>query len=117
MRIALCLVTLAIGLVLAPTADASYYINKGKAEHYTRDYFHYHVGYHYTVASCRPQGLASPEAGYIYHRWVCTFAVGDSRYEPSCTGQIRISGSGEGGSYYSYVLWHDGKCPLGVSNN
>src|SRR3954463_7991571 len=104
-----------LALAAPATASASYFVTQAKAEHYPRNYFHSHVGYPYTSAACRPQGASSPKAGYVYHRWVCAFAVGDSRYNPSCTGQIRISGSSDGGSYYSLVLWHDGRCPWGVN--
>lgn len=99
----------------AQSADAAYFIGQGTAEHHVREYFHYNVGYHYTAASCRPQGRRAPEPGYIYHRWTCIFAVGDSRFSPSCTGQALVTGSGSVGRYYLRVLWHDGACPLGVS--
>jgi hypothetical protein len=101
-------------LAAAPAgAQASYYISKGKAESTTRGFLHYTLGYHHTVASCRPQGLKAPEAGYIYHRWVCDWAAGDSRYSPSCVGESRVRGSSDSGSFYWFVLYHSGKCPYG----
>jgi hypothetical protein len=108
---------LAATLALASAADARYYLNQREAEHYTRVYFHNGVGYHYTLAACRPQGHAQADATYDYHRWVCAFAVGDSRYNASCSGQILILGSHESGYYNYRMLWHQGRCPLGVSTD
>jgi hypothetical protein len=99
----------------AGTAQADYYISKKRAEHFARDYFHHKVGYHYTTASCRPQGRNAPVPGYVYHRWTCGFAVGDSRYEPACIGSIMIAGSSSShGSYYHRIDYHEGKCYYGV---
>jgi hypothetical protein len=102
-------------LAYVAPASASYFIGRKAAEHYTRDYWHYQVGYHYTEAECRPQGRATPEPGYIYHRWTCIFRAGDSSQKPSCYGQMLIKGSSDAGSYWSRVLWHGGACPRGTS--
>lgn len=105
---------LTAGLLVAPSvASASYYMTQKKAESTTRRHLHFNVGYHYTVASCRPQGRSAPEPGYVYHRWVCSWAAGDSRYEPSCYGTALVRGSSSAGSYYYRVTYHEGKCPLG----
>lgn len=104
----------AAGVLAAPSAaSASYYMTQKKAESTTRRHLHFNVGYHHTGASCRPQGRAEPEPGYIYHRWVCYWAAGDSRYEPSCSGTALVRGSSTPGSYYYRVIYHEGKCPLG----
>jgi hypothetical protein len=117
-RLALaCAVTVAACLGPVAIASAHYFMDAHEAEHYVRDHFHNHVGYHYTSASCRPQGQAAPDKGYIYHRWTCYFAVGDSRYSPSCTGRVLVAGSSTQGSYYLRVDYHDGKCPWGVSSD
>jgi hypothetical protein len=100
--------------VFVSSASASYYIGRSTAEHYTRDYWHYQLSYHYTEADCRPQGLSKPQQGYIYHRWVCVFRAGDSAVKPSCYGQMLIKGSSNSGTYWSRVLWHGGPCPRGT---
>lgn len=108
-------ITCVVAGVVSTSAQADYFISRARAEHFVRDYFHYHVGYHYTTALCRPQGRSAPEPGYIYHRWTCAFAVGDSRYNPACTGSMLISGSSSSHGTYNYrVDYHDGKCYYGV---
>ena len=99
----------------AASAQADYFITQKRAEHFTRDYFHYKLGYHYTAAGCRPQGLSKPQPGYDYHRWVCYFLAGDSGYDPACKGYILIAGSSSSsGTYNTRVLSHTGKCYYGV---
>ena len=101
-------------LITAAPAAASYFIDQRKAEHYARLHFHEDVGYHYTSAACHPQGRKRPEPGYVYHRWGCYFAVGDSRFSPSCVGIITIIGSRTASTYYWRVNFHTGKCPWGT---
>jgi hypothetical protein len=96
------------------SASANYYLDQHQAD-YARDYLHDKVGYHHTAASCRPQYRKRAEPGYIYHRWACAFAAGDTRYSPSCRGMITIAGSSDAGSYYPRVNFAQGACPYGTS--
>ena len=110
----LCVATAAACLLCASPAAASYYVTERQAEHYARNQLHYTAGYHYTAASCHPQGLIRAEPGYIYHRWGCYWVAGDSRFSPSCSGLSTVAGSSESGSYYWRVNVHRGKCPWGT---
>jgi hypothetical protein len=56
-------------------------------------------------ACCRPQGARSPQPGYVYHRWVCTWTD-----DYDCFGQLLILGSRGTGAYYSRVLSGQ-RCP------
>jgi len=115
MRLKFALAAVVVATLVTPSAaQAAYYISQKKAESYVRDHLRSDVGYRFSGASCRPKGRSGPEAGYIYHTWVCGFSAGDSRYGPSCTGQARIKGSSEPGTFYYRVLHADGPCPKGA---
>jgi hypothetical protein len=116
LRVGLATALVAAGIGLGPApVEARYFTDQASAEHYVRDFFHNTVGYHYTAASCRPRGRAKADPRYDYHTWTCGFAAGDSRFNASCTGMIRIKGSHTAGQFYEHVLFHRGRCPLGVS--
>lgn len=110
-----CVVIAAVlaALVLPTEASASYYMSQQNAESTTREFLHYTLGYHYTAASCRPQGAPKAAAGYIYHRWVCGWVAGDSRSSFDCLGQSRVMGSSDSTSFYWLVLHHSGTCQDG----
>jgi hypothetical protein len=115
LRLACAAATATVALLLVPSgAVASYYLTQKQAEHYARGQLHYEAGYHYTVAVCHPQGLKKPRPGYVYHRWGCYWAAGDSRFSPSCRGVATVAGSSESNTYYWRVNFHTGKCPWGT---
>jgi hypothetical protein len=109
----LAAVVMAGTLAVPATASAGYYMSKREAESTTRRYLHRTLGYHHTVADCRPQGLKKPEPGYIYHRWVCGWAAGDSYPDPDCLGTSLVRGSRDESQFYWKVLYHDGDCQYG----
>lgn len=114
MRTGLAVATALVATLTASSAaEAGYYLSEKQAVSTTRRHLHYNVGYHHTAAQCRPQGRSKPKRGYVYHRWVCYWAAGDSRYEPSCYGTALVRGSSDPDSFYYRVLEHDGACPRG----
>jgi hypothetical protein len=110
--IRLSLATVVAVLALAPAVDASYYISKGSAELHARGHFTAR-GYRFAEAQCKPQFTSGAQPGFIYHRWSCNFATGDSRFSPSCIGNILITGSSKVGQYFFRVNVHSGPCPKG----
>jgi hypothetical protein len=96
----------AAALAVAPSvASAEYYMGKGKAESFARDYAKKHYDSSSPEAYCRPQGANAPKSGYIYHRWVCGWAD-----EYGCAGRLLITGSRGSGYYYGTVL-RGQRCP------
>lgn len=102
-----------LALAIPATAQASYYITEQKAESLTREYLHGTLGYHYTAASCRPQGLSKAVPGYVYHRWACGWVGSDSHSSYDCIGQSVVSGSSDSAYFYWVVLHHQGECQYG----
>src|SRR4051812_42408741 len=74
---------IAVSAAMAPTASAEYFIGRGQAESNTRDAISKRndVGRIDVLASCRPQGRSSPQAGYIYHRWTCGFLIRGAQWD------------------------------------
>jgi hypothetical protein len=99
-----------LGLSVAAPAAANYYYSERGAEKVTKDavkkrydYSRYEMG-----VSCRPQGAASADSRYLYHRWVCTWAAPskgrcDSADE-TIFGQMLIVGRSGAGAYSYKVL-------------
>jgi hypothetical protein len=102
----------ALALLALPAASsANYFLSKHGAEHLVRDYFHQR-GFFNIGASCRPQGRAAPQAGFIYHRWTCGFAVSSDSATDACNGTVLIVGSRSSGSYYARINDRQGPdCP------
>jgi hypothetical protein len=98
-KIAATVATIAGLLVIAPVAQANYYISRGQAESFARNEVHnrYEVEGR-TGVYCRPQGRRAPERGYIYHRWTCTW-VDDVSW-----GQFLIAGNSRGPNWYHVML-------------
>jgi hypothetical protein len=100
-------------LLAAPAAAAgagagdSYYLSKSQAERNVRDAAetlyneNYGIVYEDTGAWCRPQGAKRARRGFVYHRWVCTWAgrdwEGDTAY-----GAMRVTG--HSGNRYGYKV-------------
>jgi len=104
-------------LAFAVPASAHYFMNQKLAVSHARTHFHL-LGYHFTAAQCHPKGRAAPQPGFLYHSWTCNFAAGDSRFAPSCTGVIVITGTDNPNNlWYFQVLNHFGPCPKGVQQS
>lgn len=106
--VAIAACVLSIG-VAAPAA-ANYYYSENGAEKVTKDAVKKRYGYsRYEMGvSCRPQGAASADSRYLYHRWVCTWAAPakgrcDSSDE-AIFGQMLIVGRSGAGAYSYKVL-------------
>lgn len=100
-------VALALLIPSAASAADTYYISKGQAERNVRDAAAYKYGdgygirYRRTGASCRPQFYDRAERGYVYHRWVCTWA-GEDYDGDTAYGVMRIVG--HSGNTYGYKV-------------
>jgi hypothetical protein len=79
-----------VALVIAAPAYANYYLTKNGARAATRTFVANAYGFNRgdIATSCRPQGRSKPDARFVYHRWVCGWAI-----DAHCGGSIRILGS------------------------
>ena len=96
---------------LASTAGASYFMDRGDAIHFARDWVHYKLGYHGSWAYCRPQYVSDAKPGYIYHSWLCGWRGYSDSGNPMCVGLVVIKGSSDDGSYYHRRMGSRGDCP------
>ena len=96
-------VAIIAGVVMAPSAFASYYTTQRAAQRWALDYVDRHYDVNGTIyAKCRPQGRRFAARGYIYHRWFCGWHGTNG-----CTGQLVIAGSRVPGRYWARPSWDD----------
>ena len=109
-RVLAAVVVLGLAVLALPSqASAEWYFTKRGAEKATRDWVPKKYKYNYTdlAASCRPQGQASADSRFKYHRWTCGWAGGATSQSGEsliCSGQIRIIGSRARGAYYAKAI-------------
>jgi hypothetical protein len=102
-----CALALVGLLTVAAPANAEWYMTKRKAEIRAERAAELRYGDATYGAFCRPQGARAPQPGYVYHRWVCTWA---DTYD--CVGQLLVLGSRGVGTYYTRALSGQ-RCPAG----
>jgi hypothetical protein len=111
-RYALGATVIACGaFVVATPAYANYYLAKNGARAATRMFVGNAYGFNRgdIATSCRPQGRSKPDARFVYHRWVCGWAI-----DAHCGGSIRIIGSSSAARWAGRVV-HGLSCDDGSS--
>jgi hypothetical protein len=96
-------VAIIAGILMAPSAFASYHLTQRAAQRSALDYVDRHYDVSGTIrALCRPQYLSYARPGYRYHRWLCGW-----KSTNECSGRLVIAGSSVPGRYYARPSWAD----------
>jgi hypothetical protein len=100
-----------VALVAAAPAYANYYLTKNGARAATRAFVSSEYGFNLgdIATSCRPRGRHTSDPRFVYHRWVCGWAI-----DAHCGGSIRIIGSSSAARWASRVV-HGFSCDDGSS--